>query len=103
MVDGSTAPAWLARSGDGFRLGSYPLQPEGHVHLAGHRRRGGEVLAGVVPLAPALVENTETPVTVSDKGTHAPRVREGQRLTGVGLGGGGVTAPPSGRDGTQAV
>src|SRR5215471_1076089 len=103
MVDGSTAPAWLARSGDGFRLGSYPLQPEGHVHLAVHRRRGGEVLAGVVPLAPALVENTETPVTVSDKGTHAPRFGEGQRLTVVGLGGVGVTALRMGRDVTEQV
>src|SRR5215471_5323656 len=78
---GTSSTAWLARSGDSFRSGcSYPLQPEGHVHLAVHRRRGGEVLAGVVPLAPALVENTETPVTVSDKGTHAPRFGEGQRL-----------------------
>src|SRR5215470_17332026 len=83
--------AWLARSGDGFRSGSYPFQPEGHVHLAVHRCRVGEILASVVPLAPALARITETPVTVSDEGAHAPRSGEGQRLTVVGLGGGGVT------------
>ena len=48
------------RAGDGFLTGpnsSLPvLEKEAHVHLAVHRRRGGEILAGMLELTGAAVE-----------------------------------------------
>src|SRR6266496_2594939 len=47
------------------------LQPEAHVHLAVHRRRGGKVLASLVLLARATVELAEAEVAVGDERAHA--------------------------------
>ena len=61
----------------GQRISSLPhlrlglLQPEPHVHLAVHRRRGGEVLLGLLALARAPVELAEAEVAVGDEGAHA--------------------------------
>jgi hypothetical protein len=43
------------------------LQPEGHAHLAVHRRRGGEVLLRLLALARAPVELAEAEVAVGDE------------------------------------
>src|SRR4030095_15460160 len=50
------------------------LQPVRHPHLAVRRRRGGEVLAGLIALARAPVELAEAEVAVGDEGAHAARL-----------------------------
>src|SRR2546422_10622603 len=47
------------------------LQPEPHVHLAVHRRRGGEVLLRLLTLAGAPVELAKAEVAVGDERAHA--------------------------------
>src|SRR5215467_13931244 len=47
-----------------------PLQPEPHVHLAVHRRRGGEVLTGSVAPPGAPVELPEAEVAVGEERVH---------------------------------
>ncbi len=42
-----------------------------------HRRRGGEVLAGLVALAVALGELGEAEMAVGDEGAHAARLGKG--------------------------
>src|SRR5262245_5616977 len=54
-----------------FHLRLRLLQPERHLHLAVHRRRGGEVLLRLLALARAPVELAEAEVAVGDEG-HAP-------------------------------
>src|SRR5205823_14570121 len=61
------------------------LQPEPHVHLAVHRRSGGEVLAGLLLLARAPTELAEAEVAVGDEGAHAARLAERQSVAVVGL------------------
>jgi hypothetical protein len=65
------------------QLGHRPLrllQPEPHVHLAVHRRGGGEVLVGLLALARAPVQLAEAEVAVGDEGAHAEFVRDAERL-----------------------
>src|SRR5262249_42543602 len=79
-------PPWTAASGfQSPHLRLCPLQPEPHLHLAVHRRRGGEVLVRVLPLARAPVELAEAEVAVGNEGAHAARLGEGQCLTVVHL------------------
>ena len=61
------------------------LQPEPHVHLAVHRRRGGEVLLRLLALARAPVELAEAEVAVGDERAHAARLGESQCLAVVGF------------------
>src|SRR5262245_48596165 len=56
------------------------LQVDPHSHLAVHRRRGGEVLLGLLALARAPIERAEAEMAVRNEGTHAPRLRQRQRL-----------------------
>jgi hypothetical protein len=49
------------------------LQPEPHVHLAVHRRGGGEVLPGVTVIARAPVEVAEAECTWQRTSRHAHR------------------------------
>src|SRR5215470_6129224 len=53
-------------------------EPEAHVHLAVHRPCGGEMLA--------LLEPSQTAVTVSREGAHAEVIRQGERPEVVGFG-----------------
>src|SRR5690242_17814461 len=69
--------ASLSRSQLRLRL----LQPEPHVHLAVHRRRGGQVLPRLLALARAPVELTEAEVAVGDERAHAKFGREGKGPT----------------------
>ena len=50
-----------------FRL----LKPVGHAHFAVHSHRGGEVLLGLLAIAPAAVKFAEAEVAVSYLRTHA--------------------------------
>jgi hypothetical protein len=50
-----------------FRL----LRPVGHAHFAVHRHRGGEVLLGLLAIAPAAVKFAEAEVAMGDTRTHA--------------------------------
>src|SRR5215831_7634152 len=59
------------------------LQPVRHVHFAIHRRRGGEVLLGLLALAGAPVELAEAEVAVGDERAYAELVGERQRLSVV--------------------
>src|SRR5262245_6671125 len=52
------------------------LQPEAHVHLAVHRRGGGEMLAGLRSFPPSPVELTEPKMAVRDERTHLEFVGE---------------------------
>src|SRR5713101_8630073 len=61
------------------------LQPELHVHLAVHRRRGGEVLLSLLALARAPVEFAEVEVAVGDEGAHPEFGGKGHRLAVVPL------------------
>src|SRR5215467_12138142 len=61
------------------------LQPEPNVHLAVHRRRGGEVFARLLALARARAQLPEAEVAVGDERAHATQLGEGQRLAVVGL------------------
>src|SRR2546426_5570263 len=74
------------------------LQPEPHVHVAVHRRRGGEVLLGLLALARAPGELAEAEVAVRDERAHAARLGEGQRLAVVGLAALGVEPVGMDRD-----
>src|SRR5262245_41380696 len=65
-----------------FRL----LKPVGHAHFAVHRDRGGEVLLGLLAIAPAAVRFAEAEVAVSYLRTHAAGLSEGQRLAVVTFG-----------------
>ena len=67
-----------------LRLGL--LQPEPHVHLAVHRRRGGEVLLRLLALARAPVELAEAEVAVGDEGAHPELLGERERVTVVAVG-----------------
>src|SRR5262245_35342643 len=60
------------------------LQPEAHVHLAVHRRRGGEVLLRLVALACAPVQLSDTAGRLAAAGSAAkpPRKRDPIRLRG---------------------
>src|SRR5215467_2901427 len=60
------------------------LQIEPHIHLAVHRRRGGEVFARLFALARARAQLPEAEVAVGDERTHAARLGEGQGLAVVG-------------------
>src|SRR5205823_3197956 len=66
-------------------LGLDLLQPEGHLHLAVHRRRGDEVLAAVVLLAGAPVQLSEAKVAVGDDGARSNLRGQGHRMLIVGL------------------
>src|SRR3989442_13943252 len=59
------------------------LEPEAHIHLAIHRRPGGEVLARLLVLARAPVELAEPEVAVGDERAHAELAGERQRLAVV--------------------
>jgi len=52
------------------------LQPEAHVHLAVHRRGGGEVLLRLLALARAPVELAEAEVAVGDEGAQVQLLAE---------------------------
>src|SRR5262249_13805449 len=79
------------------------LQPEPHVHLAVHRRRGGEVLARLFALARARAQLPEAEVAVGDERAHAARLGEGQRLAVMGLAALGIEPGGVGRDVTYQV
>src|SRR5262245_39157124 len=72
----------LSRELPHLRLGL--LQPESHVHLAVHRRRGGEMLLCLLALARAPVELAEAEVGVGDEGAHATLRGQGNCLPIVG-------------------
>jgi hypothetical protein len=61
------------------------LKPKRHVHVAVHRRRGGEVVAGLIPFARAQVDLAETEVAVGDEGAHPEPLGDGQRLAIMSL------------------
>src|SRR5499433_3836094 len=92
MTD-ETRPSWFRCAGRGMgtisrrvpRLRFRLLQPEPHVHLAVHRRRGREVLARLFALARARAQLPEAEVAVGDERAHAARLGEGQRLAVVRL------------------
>src|SRR5262245_8290936 len=63
------------------------LQPELHVHLTVHRRRGGQMLLRLLALARAPVELAEAEVAVGDEGTHAEFGGKRHRLPVVVFGG----------------
>src|SRR5262249_47748179 len=56
------------------------LAPEAHVHLAIHRRRGGQTLPSLLWLAGAAIELAQAQMAVGDKRAHAVRLGERQRL-----------------------
>src|SRR5262245_36832654 len=71
------APLWALLSQlDQFRLRL--LQIEAHVHLAVHRRRRRDMLAGLIALASAPVKPAEAKVAVRDEGSHAELRSPGQ-------------------------
>jgi hypothetical protein len=74
------------------------LQRELHLHLAVHRRRRGEVLLRLLPLAGAPIELAEAEVAVGDERAHAARLGEGPRLAVVGLAALGIEPIGMGRD-----
>ena len=78
-------------------------EPEAHVHLPVHRRRGGEVLVRLLALARAPVELGEAEVAVGDERAHSARLGEGERLAVVGLAALGVEAVGMGRDIAEQV
>src|SRR5215470_4356446 len=110
MTD-ETRPSWFRCDGRGMgtisrrvpRLRFRLLQPEPHVHLAVHRRRGREVLLCLLALARALVELAEAEVAVGDEGAHAARLGQRQRLAVVGLAALRVEPIGMGRDVAEQV
>ena len=62
------------------------LEPESHVHLTVHRRRRGQVLAGLRLVSSATVERAKAKVAVSDERAHAEFGRPRQRLLVGGFG-----------------
>src|SRR5215831_1845188 len=93
----------LSLLADSRHLGLCPLQPVRHLHLAEHRRRGGQVLLRLMLLAGASVELAKPEVAVSDEGAHATRLGEGQRLAVVGLAAFGIEPVGVGRNVTEQV
>src|SRR5215471_18967805 len=79
------------------------LQPEPHVHLAVHRRRGGEVFLCQLAFACAPIELAEAEVAVGDEGAHAARFGQRKRLAVVGLAALGIEPLGVGRDVTEQV
>src|SRR5260370_17574206 len=67
------------------QIGRRLLQPVRHAHLAVHRRRGGEVLVRLLPLAGALIQLAEAEVAVGDEGAHAELAGKCQRLIVAGV------------------
>src|SRR6266478_2017345 len=63
------------------------LQPEAHLHLPVHRRRGGEVLASLLARAGAPVELAEAVVAAGNERTHLQLLgeREGGAVVTVGM------------------
>ena len=61
------------------------LQPVLHAHLAIHRRRGREVLLGLLALARAPVQLAEAEVAVGGEGAHAELLGERERVTVVSV------------------
>src|SRR5262249_26778955 len=66
-----------------FRFGLH--QPETHVHLAVHGRRGSEILARLLSLAGAREELTEAEMAVGDERTHPQFFGDGERVVVVAL------------------
>jgi len=56
------------------------LQPKVHIHLAVHRRRGGEVVLRLLALTCAPKELAKAEVAVGDEGAHAALGREREPL-----------------------
>src|SRR5712692_1869001 len=79
-IAAGVTPDWRARLTELLDLPLRLLQPETHVHLAAHRRRGGEVLVRLLPVARAPEELTEAEVAAGDKRPHAQLVGEGEGL-----------------------
>src|ERR1700730_4153098 len=79
------------------------LQPVRHPHLAVQRRRGREMLSGLLALARAPIESAEAEVGVGDERAHAARRGEGQRLAVVGLTALGIEPVGMGRDVAEEV
>jgi hypothetical protein len=73
--------------GQGCRLHLRLLQPEPHVHLAVHRRGGGEVLLGRLMVAGPPVELAEAEVAVGEKRAHPELVGQcgGLAVSRLGL------------------
>src|SRR5215469_2650964 len=59
------------RLGEFLQLGLRLREPEAHIHLAVHRRRGGEVLARLLALARASAELAKAEMAVGDERAHA--------------------------------
>jgi hypothetical protein len=62
------------------------LQPEAHVHLAVHLRRGGELLAALLILACSSVELPEAEVAMGGEGAHPELLGERERVAVVVFG-----------------
>src|SRR5262245_15375632 len=60
--------------------GSGPFVPELHVHLAVHRGRADEMLAGLLALSRTLVERAESKVAVCNERAHPARIGKPQGL-----------------------
>src|SRR5882762_1298090 len=82
-----------------FRL----LEPERHVHLAVHCRRGSQVLLGLLRLAHTSTEAAEATVAVSDERSHTARLGERQRPAVMRLAALGIEPVGMGRDVAEEV
>jgi hypothetical protein len=51
----------------------------------GHRRRGDEVVADLIPFARAQIDLAETEMAMGDEGTHPQPLGKGQRLAIMSL------------------
>src|SRR5262245_48390703 len=69
-----------------FHLRLRLLQPERHLHLAVHRRRGADMFLRLLAIARAPVELAEAEVAVGDEGAHAEIFGEGKGTTIRGFG-----------------
>src|SRR5215831_3401778 len=69
--------------GPSFRLRF--MQPVRHAHLAVHRRRGGEMLPGLLALVGTAVKLAEAEVALGDEGAHAQLLgqREGRVIVSL--------------------
>src|SRR6266849_4307477 len=101
MIGGFIGALWPSGQSTHFHLRL--LQPEPHVHLAVHRRRGGEVLLRLLPLARAPRELAEAEVAVGDERAHAAWLGERQRLAVVSLAALGIEPVGMGRDVAEQV
>jgi hypothetical protein len=79
------------------------FQPELHVHLAVHHRRGGEVLVNALGLAHLAEELAKAEVAVRDERAHAAGLGQPQRFAVVGLAALGVELVRMGRDVAEQV